>query len=180
MGPSMAEDEKRYAGAIGHTRELQPHLRPFADFLEEFKDETERGAALTAAAFLDDLLQAVIEAFLIRNKGGGKSLTDGFNAPLGTLSARIAACHAMGLISDEEYQECELMRKIRNEFAHKMKMSFNVDPVRSMCDAMHYSVPGEKYPRGQFTSSAVVMLVRLTNRAHYVGQKAFGYQDWPI
>jgi hypothetical protein len=27
-------------------------------------------------------------------------------------------------------------------------------------------------PRGQFTSSAVVMLMRLTNRAHYVGEKS--------
>jgi mannitol operon repressor len=175
----MGEDEKRYATAIGHARELQPHLRPFADFLEEFNGETERGAALTAAAFLDDLLRNVIEAFLIRNRSG-KSLTDGFNAPLGTLSSRIAACHAMGLISDGEFQECELMRKIRNEFAHKMKTSFGAEPVRSMCGAMHYSVPGEKSPRGQFTSSAVVMLMRLTNRAHYVGQKTLAYQNWPI
>src|SRR5689334_14500810 len=163
----MTEDEKRYATAVGHTGELPQHLKAFTEFLEEFNGETERGAALTAAAFLDDLLQKVIEAFLIKNKSG-KSLCDGFNAPLGTRSSRIAACHAMGLISDQEYQECELIRKIRNEFAHKMKMSFSVEPVRGLCGSMNYSVPGEKSPRGQFTSSAVVMLMRLTNRAHYV------------
>jgi mannitol operon repressor len=175
----MAEDEKRYASAMCHTRELQPHLRPFGEFLEVFNKETERGAALTAAAFLDDLLQKVIEAFLIKNKSG-EALSDGFNAPLGTLSSRIAACHAMGLISDEEFQECELIRKIRNAFAHKMKMSFSAEPVRALCGSTHYSVPGETSPRGRFTSSAVVMVMRLTNRAHYVGQKALAYQNWPI
>jgi mannitol operon repressor len=94
-----------YAFAVGHTGKLQPHLVPFTEFLAEFNKETERGAALTAAAFLDDLLQKVIEAFLIKNKSG-KSLCDGFNAPLGTLSSRIAACHAFGLISEDEFQEC--------------------------------------------------------------------------
>jgi hypothetical protein len=121
----------------------------------------------------------VIEAFLIKNRSG-KSLSDGFNAPLGTLSSRIAACHAMGLISDEEYRECELIRKIRNEFAHKMKMSFEIEPVRGFSSSMHYRVPDARDARGQFTSSAVVMLMRLTNRAHYVGQKALKYEDWPI
>ncbi len=175
----MAPENPDYAFAVGHTGELQPHLKPFTEFLAEFNKETERGAALTAAAFLDDLLHKVIEAFLIKNKSG-KSLTDGFNAPLGTLSSRVAACHALGLISEEEFQECALIRKIRNEFAHKMKMSFDFDPVRSMCGSMHYRVPDERAPRGQFTSSAVVMVMRLTNRAHYVGQKALKHEEWPI
>lgn len=175
----MAPENPDYAFGVGHTGELQPHLIPFTEFLAEFNKETERGAALTAAALLDDLLQKVIEAFLVKNKSG-KSLSDGFNAPLGTLSSRIVACHAMGLISDEEYRECELIRKIRNEFAHKMKMSFEIEPVRGLSSSMHYKVPDERAPRGQFTSSAVVMLMRLTNRAHYVGQKSLTYQEWKI
>lgn len=108
----MAEDEKKYAAAVGHTGKLPEHLKSFTEFLTEFNKETERGAALTAAAFLDDLLQNVLESFLIKNKSR-KSLIDGFNAPLGTLSSRIAACHAMGLISDEEFQECDLIRRTK-------------------------------------------------------------------
>jgi hypothetical protein len=175
----MAPENPDFAFAVGHTGTIEPHLKPFTEFLAEFNKETERGAALTAAAFLDDLLQKVIEAFLIKNKSG-KSLSDGFNAPLGTLSARIAACHALGLISDTEFQECELIRKIRNEFAHKMKMSFETVRVRGLTSAMHFIVPGAPTSRSRFTSSAVVMLMRLTNRAHYVGLKAIQYEDWPI
>jgi mannitol operon repressor len=78
------------------------------------------------------------------------------------------------------FKNAPLIRKIRNEFAHKMKVSFDDDPVRSMCGSMHYRVPDARAPRGQFTSSAVVMLMRLTNRAHYVGLKALKYEEWPV
>jgi mannitol operon repressor len=134
-------DEQKVASAVGHTGPISPHLKEFTEFLGEF-NKTERGAALAAAAFLDDLLGRVIFNFLIPNDSG-HALVDGFNAPFGTLSARIAACHAMGLISEVEYRECEIVRKVRNEFAHKVKMSFDNDRIKSLCANMKFSVPGE-------------------------------------
>jgi mannitol operon repressor len=156
-----------------------PYLREFREFLDEFNRETERGAALAAAACLDDLLGRVIFNFLISNDSG-HALVNGFNAPFGTLSARIAACHAMGLISETEFRESEIVRKVRNEFAHKVQMSFENDKVRSLCAAMKLSVPGEKKPRAQFTSAAVVLVMNLTNRPHYVAQKSLVYGNWQI
>jgi hypothetical protein len=149
--------------------------------LDEFNKETARGTALAAAAFLDDLLEGVIAAFLISNRSSDE-LRKGFNAPLGTLSARVAACHAMGLISEQEFQECELVRKIRNEFAHKLKMSFKDDRVRGLCSSLTMSA--KSYPgvnvdtRGQFTTAAVALILNLTNRAHYVSQRALKYHPW--
>jgi DNA-binding MltR family transcriptional regulator len=121
----------------------------------------------------------VISNFLIPNDSGF-SLVEGFNAPFGTLSARIAACHAMGLISETEFREAEIVRKVRNEFAHKVKMSFKDDRVRSLCANMKFSVPGEASPRGQFTSAAIVLVMNLTNRPHYVAQRALTYGEWKI
>lgn len=80
----MADDEKKFAFGIGHTKPLEethPHLKSFAEFLGEFNKETPRGAALAAAAFLDDLLERILGAFLIPNDSGF-NLTNGFNAPL--------------------------------------------------------------------------------------------------
>ena len=178
--------EKRIAVAVGHTRPLEetrPHLKDFVAFLEEFNKETARGASLAAASFLDDLLARTIAAFLIPNDSSF-ALTNGFNAPLSTLAARIAACHALGLISEQEYKECELIRKIRNEFAHKVHMSFKNDRVRSLCASLTMSAkPYEGVhvdTRGQFTSAAVALLMNLTNRAHYVSHKALAYGNWKI
>jgi mannitol operon repressor len=178
----MADDGKEVDFGFSERRpfdETHPHLKEFTEFLAEFNKETERGAALAAAAFLDDLLGRIIFNFLIPNDSG-HSLVDGFNAPFGTLSARIAACHAMGLISEDEFREAEIVRKVRNEFAHKVKMSFENDRVRSLCANMKFSVPGEKSARWQFTSASVVLVMNLTNRPHYVAQRPLKYGEWRI
>ncbi len=179
-------DEKKFSFAAGHTgplEETHPHLKGFVEFLDDFNKETERGTALAAATFIDALLERILAAFLIPNDSGF-ALTNGFNAPLGTVSSRAAACHAMGLISEQEFKECELIRKVRNEFAHKVKMSFKDDRVRGLCSSLTLSA--KSYPgvdvdaRGQFTSAAVALILNLTNRPHYVGQQALKYQNWQI
>jgi mannitol operon repressor len=104
------------------------------------------------------------------------------NAPLGSFSARIAAAHTMGLISDREKAECDLIRKVRNEFAHKVKMSFDNPRVRDLCSGLSYSVPSDKKTpvstRSVFSTASVLLIVNLTNRPHYVGQKRLKHEDW--
>jgi DNA-binding MltR family transcriptional regulator len=107
--------------------QTHPHLSEFLAFLKELNKETERGAALAAAAMIDDLLGRALQAFLIENKGA-QALLSGFNAPLGTFSSKIAAAYALGVISEREYRECELIRKIRNEFALKYRSHSNLKP----------------------------------------------------
>ncbi|WP_448110792.1 transcriptional regulator [Pseudomonas lini] len=163
--------------------ETHPHLSGFMDFLTDFNKETERGAALAAAAMLDEQLARIIESFLIPNKGS-KALLDGFNAPLGTFSARISASFAFGLISEIEYRECELVRKVRNEFAHQIKVSFKNEKVVSLCAQLQLSAKsyGDAYigTRDQFTTSAITLILNFTNRPHYVGQKQLQAANWKI
>lgn len=186
----MTEREKgRRKAAVRRVRErlrpfedTHPHLKDFAEFLEEFNKETERGAALAAAAFLDSMLERILAAFFIPNNSG-LELTAGFNAPLGNFAARAAACHAMGLISEDEFKECTLIRKVRNEFAHKVRMSFNNDKVKGLCSSLKYGAKPYKdvtvSTRGKFTTAAVGLILSLTNRPHYVSKKTLAYQDWP-
>jgi mannitol operon repressor len=163
--------------------ETHPHLIGFSDFLDDFNKETERGAALAAAAMLDDQLGKVIEAFLIPNKGS-QALLSGFNAPLGSFSARIAAAFGLGLISEAEYRECELIRKVRNEFAHQIRVSFATEKVVVLCAQLQMAVKPyadvKVNTRGQFTTAAVALVLNLTNRPHYVGQRRLQAVDWKI
>lgn len=183
------ERERRLAHVQGvHERirplaETHPHLKDFAEFLPDFNKETERGAALAAAAFVDDLLQRTIAAFLLKGDSGEK-LLEGFNAPLGSFSARITAAHALGLISDIERGECDLIRKIRNEFAHKVKMTFEDERVKGLCSS--FVLSAKPYAdvtvssRGAFSTAAVALILNLTNRPHYVSQKPLKFRDWKI
>lgn len=185
----MTEDEKQHRlASVRRVRErmrgleeTHPHLKGFGEFLDEFNQETERGAALAAAAFVDDLLQQILTAFLLESDSAS-SLLSGFNAPLSSLSARTAAAHALGLISEEERRECDLVRKIRNEFAHKVKMSFEDKRVSGLCSALTYRA--KPYAdvtvshRGAFTTAAVALILHLTNRPHYVRQIRLIARTW--
>ena len=106
--------------------------------LTELNKETDRVAALVTTSFLDVLMGEAIAAFLIDNKSAEKLLA-GFNAPLGSLSTRIAACHALGLITDEEAKQSDILRKVRNEFAHKIEVTFENGAVKDLCNNL--SVP---------------------------------------
>lgn len=66
---------------------------------------------------MEDLLGSIIKDFLV-DVSATNELVDGFNAPLGTFSARTKAAFALGLISAEQHKDINLIRKIRNEFAH--------------------------------------------------------------
>jgi mannitol operon repressor len=87
-----------------------PHYRGLFDTLKELTEETDRGVALVTTSFLDRLLGDTLAAFLIEN-ASAKVLLSGFNAPLGTLNTKIAACHALGLITDEEFGQCSISEK---------------------------------------------------------------------
>lgn len=158
-----------------------PHLGGFFDFLEDFNKETERGAALAAAAMVDDQLAKTIEAFLIPNKGS-TALLEGFNAPLGTFAARIAAAFALGLINEREYRECELIRKVRNEFAHQIKVSFETEKIVRLCAQLQMAATDyaevKVGTRGKFTTAAVALILNLTNRPHYVGREQLKPREW--
>lgn len=77
----------------------------------------ERGLILSLAAFSEDSLGKMLLTFMLDNKAS-KELIEGFNAPLGTFSSRIKACFSLGLITEGQYKDLELLRKIRNKFSH--------------------------------------------------------------
>lgn len=77
----------------------------------------ERGLVLSLAAFAEEALGHLLQTYLLKNASAEK-LLDSFNAPFGAFSTRIKGCHALGLIEDTQANDLELLRKIRNEFAH--------------------------------------------------------------
>jgi hypothetical protein len=154
-------------------------LEPFVDFLGDFNEESDRGAVLSAAAYIDDLLGKTIAAFLVEG-AAVKDLVGEYPGALSGFSARIMATHALGLISDEERSECTAIRKVRNEFAHAVKMSFDDQRVKRLCSGLKLGIKpaGDNSPRTQFQTSAVSLILHLTNRPVYVGNARLKYQAW--
>ena len=107
-----------------------PELKREYAILCQIANESPRGMVLVAAAELDRLLLELIKSFL-RPGAGQNALLSSPNAPLATFSARIAAAHALNLISDQEFRELSIIRRIRNQFAHEINVSFEDQTMKS-------------------------------------------------
>lgn len=156
----------------------------FAAFLREFQGETDRGAALVGAALLDQMLLDTLRAFLVEGRIADE-LLEGGNAPLGAFSARIKATYALGLIDQHEQHECEIIRKVRNEFAHRIHgTTFNEPRIAGWCASLQTDLPGGREafrgnPRGMFINAVVLLVLRLTYRAKRVTGERRTIRTWP-
>lgn len=137
------------------------------------RKEDERGLVLSVAAFAEDLLGRLLLAYL-RDSKSSSELVEGFNAPLGSLSSRIKACHAFGIISDEQYHDLEICRKIRNEFAHNWEgCAFTKEKVRDLAVRMHDSRISKEHSleaKQRFQESVTCVLVELSYLQSTVGK----------
>lgn len=111
-----------FSGKKGYVKPpVNPHQEPYVDelnsLLESLHEHDDRSLVLTLAAFAEDTLEALLLGYL-REPKQAKELVNGFNAPLGTFSARTKAAFVLGLIRKDSYQTLETVRKIRNKFAH--------------------------------------------------------------
>jgi DNA-binding MltR family transcriptional regulator len=113
---------------------------------ENLKGLDERGLVLSLAAFAEDSLSTLLKAYMFDN-AATKKLVDGFDAPLGTLSSRIRAAYALGLITKGQYNDLEHLRTIRNMFSHTWQsISFLDATVNKHINALNYSNVVEKFP----------------------------------
>lgn len=142
-----------------------------AKFLNYFQGESDRGSALIGAAMIESKLEKLLDSILIDNKSKEDAF-DGQNAILGTFSSKIRMCHMLGIISDKECEEFQLVRKIRNKFAHHLdEISFDDSPIREYCLALKASTPGdlkaEKRYRQLYINSIVLSSLALWYRPEF-------------
>jgi DNA-binding MltR family transcriptional regulator len=115
--------------------------------------ETDRGVALTAGAYLDEMLTALLTAFFVNH---AKIAAEFFApaGPLGSFSAKIDMSYALGLLSAKARFALHIIRRIRNEFAHvSAGLTFGDEAVASRCGALCADA-GLK-PRQGFTRAAL-------------------------
>ena len=128
-------------------------------FRFSINNETDRGCALMAAAYLDEELRKLAERFLVDNESIVNNIfrSDG---PLGTFSSRIDLIYLLGLIGPHVRRDLHLIRKIRNVFAHNSNLiDFNQREISDRCNEFTYIfVSKDKEPRRKFLNTVVGLL----------------------
>lgn len=142
--------------------------------------ESERGSVLINATILDELLRQSIESHLVQHPDV-KKFTQGFNAPIGSFHSRILLSFAIGLIPEDQYKQLELMRKIRNVFAHNVDASFKLQSVLSHCDLLSqspvFAAMPNAIPQEVFLISAALLMVVIESRLPEASRQRLFYGE---
>jgi Transcriptional regulator len=147
-----------------------------AEFLNEFQRETDRAAAVLAAAYLDSRLEALLRAKFVAVPKFVEELLTG-QGGLSSFSARISVVYAVGLISLRAAEDLHIVRRIRNDFAHKLHgLSFNTPQIASYVSKFNIlqalrNERGEAFPlptdsRTRFNFAVAVLLLNAVEKPH--------------
>jgi DNA-binding MltR family transcriptional regulator len=109
---SRADKERRKAADLDQEN-FYGHLTKLRNSLDH---ESDRGCVVVAAAFLDEALEALLRARLV-DDGRLEELFE-HPHPLSTFSAKTRMAFAVGSISRGERDDADIIRALRNEFAH--------------------------------------------------------------
>jgi len=149
----------------------RPKHEDILGFMEEFEGESDRAAAVLGAAYLDDHLRELIGSFLIDDSTRVDELLKGPLAPLGSFASRISASYCMGLMSKNEYNDLQIIREIRNRFAHELHgVSFSDAWVKNKCAELELAKAMKPLPgsppgaREQFTAALSLLSYQLRMR----------------
>lgn len=101
-------------------------------FMNAIRQQDDQAMVLSLGTFLEETLGRLLLAYF-RSCKATKDLVEGFNAPLGTFGSRIKAVYAFGLVTDEQFKDMEILRKVRNYFAHNWEdISFERNDIQAL------------------------------------------------
>ena len=150
-------------------------------FFASIEKETDRACAVLACVLLDELLADLLQRVMIEDAPSAIFK----RGPLSDFSAKIDAAYYFGHLSRDEYEELGHIRKVRNEFAHRLDpdLTFESPSIRDFSFALklpefniatvgleHGAVPIEmrRYltnPRDAFVLSLRLMVGLIQRRA---------------
>lgn len=111
---------------------------------EALSDESDRACVILVAAWADHFLEKqLVQKF---SKGNSKARSSLFssNGPFSTFSGKLNTAFCAGWIDPDVYHDLQVVRKIRNEFAHSIGS-------HSLCDEPFSSmVAGLRVPKRQY------------------------------
>lgn len=143
----------------------------FAQSIDGFKKDSDRAAAILAAAFLEAYLVVYLRVFLVDDPECATLFEE--TAPLGTFAARAQVAYAFGLLTPEVARDLRYIRRIRNLFAHEVTdLSFSTPQIKDLCSNLSTAklppnggvgaVPAD--PREQYLYAFTASVTFLWNR----------------
>ncbi|UJW80100.1 MltR family transcriptional regulator [Hydrogenophaga sp. SL48] len=159
-----ADDKTGHALGISADREAlgKKLFLEFLEFRRALTQESDRGCALFAAAYLDVCLENLLRRCFVENKKAKEDLFES-QGPLSTFSAKIKMAYYLGKIAPSERKDLDTIRSIRNDFAHHAEnIDFDNQSIRDRCsNLVHVWQEKDARPRGKYTASVSCILAKI-------------------
>ncbi|MEX2615075.1 MAG: MltR family transcriptional regulator [Alphaproteobacteria bacterium] len=111
--------------------ELEFDMSDSIPVFRKLVSETDTGIAIIASAYIDECLKNLFMLYVRHSSKKSQNSLFEFNGPLGTFSSRIHTASAFDFISEKTYLRLNIIRKIRNDFAHRpFDLSFNKEEIK--------------------------------------------------
>jgi mannitol operon repressor len=111
--------------------------KEIADFIEEIREESDRSAAIILAAFVEQTLEQTILSLLSSEKKWRKRVERAKFEDKNKIALKLS------LVDQLEFDNLEIIRKIRNAFAHAaIRLRFETPEVAAEVDALHDAEKG--------------------------------------
>lgn len=150
---------------------------------DELKKESDRGCALVAAAYLENEVGELLGNFFVKQSAKARAALFEFNGPVGTFSSKIKMSAALGLMPEEIFKSLDLIRKMRNEFAHLHEpLDFESPKIKRQVENL---LPSLCVPEASARESFIVKVQSIAATLHLcisnaVPQVAPKYEQVPI
>ena len=130
----MTEQEKTGRDTIAPKLKDQM-LKDIVPFVDPYH---ERGRAVSCAAILDEMLRDILLAYFLPIPENLKEELFERSGPFSGFYTRIETAYVLGLISENERKNLNLIRRIRRDFAHEPgeEIRFEQQDIKNRCMAL--------------------------------------------
>jgi DNA-binding MltR family transcriptional regulator len=116
----------------------------YNEVVKSFNRESDRAAGILAGSFVEHFLKNLLRGFLAKDAIVDELFDNAF-APLASFSARAKLCFALGLIPKNLLNDLDIIRDIRNHFAHHpADTSFENPEVARLCSHLSLAHLGKE------------------------------------
>lgn len=133
---------------------------------------SDQALAILAVVYLGHLLRLLIFAALALDRfpeAAEEFLFEGRDTGLATFYSRIEMAKSLGEISDGEARDLDLIRKVRNRFAHALgDLSFDTEDISNRCRELTTARATGAAPsaRDCYQNASVRLMVGILQRTH--------------
>ena len=127
-----------------HSSHIEIDYQQWSDFFQELGTESDRGATILASVWIDNLLERKLRSLFKEGSSAARRNLFELNGPFSSFSSKILAAYSLGWIHSDVFHDINLIRKIRNQFAHNLHgVNLESTEIRRLIDK--FRIPTRHY-----------------------------------